>query len=695
MAQIVLRISTNEGADVLVGFAADKIVNNVSSEIGSTTTENDGVNGKSFATGYLSLSDGYLGGQDTKLQSEVGKYNGFMFGATDNNGNYELTLSLEGSSFDKIIIVGDKNANQFPTRAILDEGTEQEKIIYSDDISLAVAFNQESSSHTIKFTKWNRINYNACFTTIKVMAKHIDIDNSWIDNVESLSQNTSDPSSIQYSVLANSGSATIRDLNGEIRDYIENGIIPNSGVGVGLFINGNKIQEHLTYESDYNTTDKSLSISMTNRLNKLNSMYSGRCLTDSTSAYNLLCDVLLSLSYTQNEIDNIILCSDIVYGDDYNIGTVAEYLKTITIPYPYLETDTYNITLSKFCTLAQLQCYANNNGYPIFVSARPIIKNSQLNNAIKINKYLQISEIYQSLFKKNKYDGIDFSKLVISDKSPILTQQISPTETSTYQDGIVSTSYYNLEDNERIYITCKIPITEKNYKHTLDDFAVYLTIEGTTMTTMFNASLFGGSEDVLSSRQFSSYINAASGFYVKKNDGSTAQVIYDYTKQISDDYLIINIAIRPFSRPSVMQENTKYYPWEINSITIYCYPTGTTIDKSFEIKNGNNPAKIEFNELFSSPDLAYSLEDRIKNDYKNGIATATVDVFINNLYNSNQELIKDWSKGEILEVGDIVYFENNFYVNGSQIYWKITGRKFKYSGSPTLSLELQEVVVVE
>ena len=102
MAEVVLRIKANEGADVLIGFSADEIVNNVSSAIGTATTDNNGVNGKSFATGFLSLKDGFVGGQDSKLQSEGDEYNGFMFGATDSAGNYTVTLSLQGKNLDKV-----------------------------------------------------------------------------------------------------------------------------------------------------------------------------------------------------------------------------------------------------------------------------------------------------------------------------------------------------------------------------------------------------------------------------------------------------------------------------------------------------------------------------------------------------------------------------------------------------------------
>ena len=248
MAQIVLKIITNEGGDVLTKFTTDNKVNNVSTLIGEPTTDNDGVNGKSFATGFLSLEDGFVGGQDTSLQSETEKYNGFMFNATDNDGNYLLDLFLLGNNLDKIVVTGDKNANQYPTVAVLDAGTQYEKTIYSDNLSWAISFDYASVSHSIRFTKWKRPNYNACFTTLKVMDVSFDLDKGWIDSIESLSQSISDPSSIQYGVLANSGSANIIDNNGTLANYVKTGIIANSNMTTKIIINENNISKHISLD---------------------------------------------------------------------------------------------------------------------------------------------------------------------------------------------------------------------------------------------------------------------------------------------------------------------------------------------------------------------------------------------------------------------------------------------------------------
>ena len=166
------------------------------------------------------------------------------------------------TSLKDIVIYGDTEVGQFPTKAIID-GT---RTIYSDDAKWEINMQAEKDTHTIEFLEWNRANYNACISNIRVMLRYFDLDRGWIDSVESLSQTTSDPSSIQYGMLANSGSANLRDIDGELKDLIVDEVIPNSNVPVELFVNGNKVQCHITTDSDYVEEDKMLNLNLENRL---------------------------------------------------------------------------------------------------------------------------------------------------------------------------------------------------------------------------------------------------------------------------------------------------------------------------------------------------------------------------------------------------------------------------------------------
>ena len=70
-----------------------------------------------------------------------------------------------------------------------------------------------------------------------------------------------------------------------------------------------------------------------------------------------------------------------------------------------------------------------------------------------------------------------------------------------------------------------------------------------------------------------------------------------------------------------------------------------------------------------------AIRDSILDDYKSGVPTASIDLFCG---------LKNWENGEIIQPNDVLTIE------GEDGYWRVTGRTFKYNGSPTLSLELQK-----
>ncbi len=240
---------------------------------------------------------------------------------------------------------------------------------------------------------------------------------SGLQTVESLTQSTPDASSIYYGTLANSGSAQIVDKDGDIKDLIEDGDIENSNTNVDLYIDDHLVQKHITTDSDYNE-ENIFSMQFTNKLeywDKIN--YDGYPYPNtSKTAYEMLEDVLTKLGYSSNDI-NTMLGEQIIYGDNAAYGTIKSYLQLITIPYPYLPSDTYRNTIDKFCRLAQLQVYVpDNSDLPKFVSARPIIKSSQTSNAIVVPKYAQLNKFNNTVILKNKYNAVEIQSTKVNDE---------------------------------------------------------------------------------------------------------------------------------------------------------------------------------------------------------------------------------------------------------------------------------------
>ena len=349
-------------------------------------------------SGYLSSN-----GKDVGMLASEQNPDMFVWGVVPSNKTYNVKLTFTNAqNLKDIVVYGDRVANQFPTEAIIDN----DKVIYNDDYRWAINLLTESDTHTIEFTKWNRGDYNACLTLIRVMLRYFDISkDSGLIEVESLSQSNSQPKDIYYGVIPNTGSARVNDIGGEIKDLIDEGIITNSKNNIEIFIDNQKVQHHITTDSDYED-GKVFTMEFENSLSFLETKYAGRNLTDTMTAYALLSEVLGTLGFNSDQVDSM-LDKEIVYGNN-EIGSVKSYLEKITIEYPYLESATYRETLDKFCVLAQLNLMEDDNGNLKFFSARPIDIESKPIIVIPTNR--QFSRLVKDEFLKNKYKSVYINK---------------------------------------------------------------------------------------------------------------------------------------------------------------------------------------------------------------------------------------------------------------------------------------------
>ena len=342
-------------------------------------------------SGYLSSN-----GKDVGMLASEQNPDMFVWGVVPSNKAYNVKLTFTNAqNLKDIVVYGDRVANQFPTEAIIDNN----KVIYNDDYRWAINLLTESDTHTIEFTKWNRGDYNACLTLVRVMLRYFDTSkDSGLIEVESLSQSNSQPKDIYYGLIPNTGSARVNDIGGEIKDLIDEGIITNSKNNIEIFIDNQKVQHHITTDSDYED-GKVFTMEFENSLSFLETKYAGRNLTDPMTAYALLSEVLGTLGFNSDQVDSM-LDKEIVYGNN-EIGTVKSYLEKITIEYPYLESATYRETIDKFCVLAQLNLLEDDNGNLKFVSARPVETKSTPIVVIPVNR--QFSTPRKDEFLKNKY----------------------------------------------------------------------------------------------------------------------------------------------------------------------------------------------------------------------------------------------------------------------------------------------------
>lgn len=779
----------------------------------------------------------------------------FIWGVVPSSKQYSVKLTFtNATSLKDIVIYGDTEVGQFPTKAIID-GT---RTIYSDDAKWAINMQAEKDTHTIEFLEWNRANYNACISNIRVMLRYFDLDRGWIDSVESLSQTTSDPSSIQYGVIANSGSANLRDVDGELKDLIIDEVIPNSNVPVELFVNGNKVQCHITTDSDYVEEDKMLNLNLENRLKFLDTLkFQGAPYQESQSAYSLLSYILSGLGYISDSIEtwtmyqnaddfdmaygtdirientsnnwaiiglpltvvkdkeykisfkylnwlayqartgysgiacqilsalptnsdcsdisiatmqlsnldtadkeasisfiapselvyfvfnfgyvaqnqNIILSlsnfsindksttdvtsREIVYGKENSFGTIKQYLESISVEYAYLEKSSFREAFEKICSLSQLELIMDENDHIKLVGGRPIANRWELSDAIKLPKSHLISNVQKSIVLKNKYDAIDIDEQNGYFK---MGNNIGNANSITYYDAqqnikgelilIDKTAdipeYYNYTSTTITPVVASIdPKTYGEITLTFDFDEIYIKNAKLEFSpTYYVKKESGGDWETLTMPKFVITIPKPSS---RPSDMEPISTTYPYTpryytEQIIDNKkIIIHISSWIYGQVDL---DRGYKTIALSSATYNLIADTLTFDtisaNTPNIETSAYVASLGSSEIqqvgttrnIGDENMTSEIKKNVLSDYANGVSNATVDTFCGDFYNANGDKIIDWYKGEIVRPYDIVYFDGDTKADGSQRYWRVTGRHFKYSGSPTVSLELQEIAKI-
>ena len=375
---------------------------------------------------YVSNYDG-LSGTLTSEQNPIE----FVWGIVPKTKKYSVKLTITGeeNNLKDLVFYGDRNADQYPTRAIIDGDTDNP--IYSDDYKWVINLLEEKQTHTIEFTDWNRANYNAVLVLMRVTLRYYDIDKfSGLDSFETQLQSNSQPKEIFYGCVPNSNSADI-SAEENLIDMVVDELIPNSNLPIEIYENGNKIANHITTESDL-TTEKVLNFQSSDHLSLFDQIqfkgrpYSQKAYsTDLPTLYDIATYVFeQTLGMTRNDTDSTKDDFAYMFGDTIivrqnSVMTIKEYLKGIKIPYDYLEPDNLRATIDKICTIAQLNFIETaENIYPKnlkFVTARPIRPNTD-ENVLLLPLSMCLEAPQKDIIVKNKYDGVEISEIVVKDE---------------------------------------------------------------------------------------------------------------------------------------------------------------------------------------------------------------------------------------------------------------------------------------
>ncbi len=406
MANVKAEILILSTDNILSGYSTASGVNNVSKAVSFGTTERN---------------EGFFGYPMKRLISEGGRmiaqatgFNGYVFGYCDSAGEGTLEFTLTGTELEVVVFYFNKFAGQWAIECVVDEGTADEQNLYSDDWIWAIKFLNDASFHTVKFTKWSNPNYSMCVTHIEALSTTLSFDNQWIDELNTTTQKTNDPIRPIYSVLPNYGDLSVIDKDRELRDYVADGIFPNTNFEISIKVNGTEIQKHTAVVVPYIDKAMEFNMEMTNKLSQWdNYYYVGKTITAGTSisAYDLLVDMITKAIPTLTEADVAAMCdTEILTFNLYYPVTVKIMLSFLIIPATAVDlvvsADVLRTSIEKICLLGQLQVYENDNGDIKFVNDRPYVTATEKTNAKVIPSYMQKSSLEYDVLLTNIYTDI-------------------------------------------------------------------------------------------------------------------------------------------------------------------------------------------------------------------------------------------------------------------------------------------------
>lgn len=489
---------------------------------------------------------------------------------------------------------------------------------------------------------------------------------AYIDDFSCTSQISTDASSVNYGVIPASGSATMRDINDTIKTDIESGAIQYSGQKTNVYLNDGKIQELTTDDSTYNVIDKTLNIDFTNRLSVLDSVtYGGMPLRDySMTAYDMLDDV---------------------------IGSYGEYIKTrVTNWVKYFNADQFKILTNNV-----IKCATTSDGWEIIGTPIKVVPNKQydLYYSFYIVGSSYTTAIPMQILSEPPVEGSAIEYLEIA-------RVLLPTGIGQYASGTVSFT----PTTDTIYLVL-------NFGYADDDQQIWIQVDGLGLN---------GKSLAKSTKNFA-YKQNDVGYPTGANIGLLLQDIvieHPYLEQASyratiekfctlaqltasldDEGNFVFFDARPLLHFASAEKTltiprhyqisnlnkTLFVKNKFEGVDIKQYKfVGDTTEYSFEevdlstsgVESATNVVSISSNELMQNENDVIRVRDNIINDYRDGIPTATVDLFCG--------AKSGYENGEIVQPNDVLQFQDDDGV------WRVTSRTFKYKGAPTLSLELQK-----
>lgn len=565
------------------------------------------------------------------------------------------------------------------------------------------------------------------------------IDNGRIDSLSSLTQSNSDASTIFYGVVSNTGSIDIADVDEEIKNLVEDEKLDYSGVKLDVFANGKQVQSHISGDSGYQ--DNLLNISLTDDLSNLSTtVYSNPEESNYLSDLTGLELLVKICEKSSPKIDVPSSGSNNLPYTDSDMLNVYEYLNMIKFKDIDLSLDNRNAQelLNHFCNATQLNIFNGDGGNNTVIESRPVISGINTshnisNKPIFVKKEIIFEEGPSSIFLKNKIKGVNINIPNIVNTSKYIYKFDGNEFSKKGESYLDENSFYN----SGLYDEITFPLIPKDFAKSFRDsndhywdvgvYEVELDKYVSTTDTISYAYKRGSTLEH-TNRVVNVFNPDTDGTYMdyiqrlindgtlefNANKGFVCSFLYEnisgkYTnhftlvigiKESSPIFQILGASPVKFWLTSKTDSNLNIKMKKINDKLFYFGNDTLGLKKNELLDIASNPLLTSTSTISvygKDVPLYEYVAMNILNDYSRGIKTKTVTIACSSLcYAHNPKLIaKNWSLGEVLNVGDIINLETEKYRDGSYINWKITGREFSFDGEPLLKAELQECKTIE
>lgn len=334
------------------------------------------------------------------------QYNGLVFGCPSQLQN-NLVITIVGTDVLAFKIHFDTIEGQSPTTYTVYSSISGQTTTHSVSTLGILEVNGLLAGHgttIITITGWQEQNKPIAIKYFENVEIDIIMDKYWIDDFETQTQKTSDGESIQYGVLANTGSITLKDKDKTLLEYSKMGYLGVYLFTLDLYVNNRLLQSHISNSAPYFTDNYTMQFQLTNDIEKFQNKYFSQTFTSGYNAYEILGAVFSDFDFDLDFMDMLMWTSN---GNvDIDVGTYLSYFEIPSGQTLTLEGNVLEIA-NKICNAFGLNAYFNDSGNALFFSsARPKMTIGE--HIFNIPYQKQYSDFDYSILTVNRYDKVFF-----------------------------------------------------------------------------------------------------------------------------------------------------------------------------------------------------------------------------------------------------------------------------------------------